>query len=128
MINDCVNGKIELVPTKSTTPTGKATWSRRAIDTLLSNEKYLGSSMASAARMSSAPHSKYRDRYLFQEQHEAIIDEIAAAEKKKRRSTIESDENGIRRKKTQYVAKKQVAYSTIWPLIKDGSLWHLQMS
>ena len=33
---------------------------------------------------------------------------IAVAEEKKRRSNIESDENGIRRKKTRYVAKVQI--------------------
>ena len=61
--------------------------------------------------MSGDPHSKPRDKYLFQEHHEAIIDEevfIAVAEEKKRRSNIESDANGIRRKKTRYVAKEQI--------------------
>ena len=90
-------------------PTGKAAWSRRAIDTLLSNEKYRGNSTASTARMSGDPRSKPRDKYLYRGHHEAIIDEetfIAVAEEKKRRSNIESDENGIRRKKTRYVAKK----------------------
>ena len=92
-------------------PTGKTTWCRRAIDTLLSNEKYRGNSTASTARMSGDPHSKPRDKYLYQGHHEAIIDEetfIAVAEEKKRRSNIESDENGIRRKKTRYVAKVQI--------------------
>ena len=93
-------------------PTGKSTWSRRAIDTLLSNEKYRGNSTASTARMSGDPHSKPRDKYLYQGHHEAIIDEetfIAVAEEKKRRSNIESDENGIRRKKTRYVAKSNLS-------------------
>lgn len=87
------------------------TWSRRAIDTLLSNEKYRGNSTASTARMSGDPRSKPRDKYLYQGHHEAIIDEetfIAVAEEKKRRSNIESDENGIRQKKTRYVAKVQI--------------------
>lgn len=111
----------ELTQRNILSPTGKATWSRRAIDTLLSNEKYRGNSTASTARMSGDPRSKPRDRYLFQEHHEAIVDEesfIAVAEEKKRRSNIESDENGIRRKRTRYVAKttsldKLAAYSTI---------------
>ena len=41
-----------------------------------------------------------------------IIDEetfIAVAEEKKRRSNIESDENGIRRKKARYVAKNNIS-------------------
>ena len=62
--------------------------------------------------MSGDPHSKPRDRYLFQKHHEAIVDEetfIAVAEEKKRRSNIESDENGIRRKKTRYVAKNNIS-------------------
>lgn len=69
-------------------------------------------STASTARMSGDPHSKLRDKYLYQEHHEAIIDEqtfIAVAEEKKRRSNIESDENGIRRKKTRYVAKSNLS-------------------
>ena len=101
----------ELAQRNILSPTGKATWSRRAIDTLLSNEKYRGNSMASTARMSGDPRSNPRDRYLFQGHHEAIIDEesfIAVAEEKKRRSNIESDENGIRRKRTRYVAKVQI--------------------
>ena len=100
----------ELAQRKILSPTGKASWSRRAIDTLLSNEKYRGNSTASTARMSGDPRSKPRDRYLYQRHHEAIVDEktfIAVAEEKKQRSNIESDENGIRRKKTRYVAKIQ---------------------
>ena len=100
----------ELAQRNILSPTGKATWSRRAIDTLLSNEKYRGNSTASTARMSGDPRSKPRDRYLFQEHHEAIVNEkafIAVAEEKKRRTNIESDANGIRRKKTRYVAKVQ---------------------
>ena len=76
-----------------------------------STSNYRGNSIASTARMSNDPRSKPRDRYLFQEHHEAIVDEntfIAVAEEKKRRSNIESDENGIRRKKTRYVAKAQI--------------------
>ena len=101
----------ELTQRNILSPTGKATWSRRAIDTLLSNEKYRGNSIASIARMSGDPRSKPRDRYLFQEHHEAIVDEktfIAVAEEKKRRTNIESDANGIRRKRTRYVAKAQI--------------------
>ena len=101
----------ELAQRNILSPTGKVTWSRRAIDTLLSNEKYRGNSTASTARMSGDPHSKPRDKYLYQGHHEAIIDEetfIAVAEEKTRRSNIESDENGIRRKKTRYVAKVQI--------------------
>ena len=100
----------ELAQRNILSPTGKVTWSRRAIDMLLSNEKYRGNSMASTARMSGDPHSKPRNKYLYQGHHEAIIDEetfLAVAEEKKRRSNIESDENGIRRKKTRYVAKVQ---------------------
>ena len=55
----------ELTQRNILSPTGKATWSRRAIDTLLSNEKYRGNSIASTARMSNDPRSKPRDRYLF---------------------------------------------------------------
>ena len=76
----------ELTQRNILSPTGKATWSRRAIDTLLSNEKYRGNSTASTARMSGDTHSKPRDKYLYQGHHEAIVDEktfIAVAEEKK---------------------------------------------
>lgn len=89
-------------------PTGKPKWCRRAVDTLLSNEKYRGGSTATTALMSDDPRNKQRAKYLYSEHHEAIIDEqtfIAVAEEKQRRSNIESDENGIRRKKTRYVSK-----------------------
>ena len=78
---------------------------------MLGNEKYRGNSTASTARMSTDPRSKPRDKYLYQGHHEAIIDEetfIAVAEEKKQRSNIESDANGIRRKKTRHVAKEQI--------------------
>lgn len=92
-------------------PTGRAKWCRRAIDTLLSNEKYRGGSTATTALMSGDPGNKQRAKYLYSSHHEAIIDEqtfIAVAEEKQRRSNIESDENGIRRKKTRYVSKIRI--------------------
>ena len=92
-------------------PTGRAKWCRRAIDTLLSNEKYRGGSTATTALISGDPSNKQRAKYLYSSHHEAIIDEqtfIAVAEEKQRRSNIESDENGIRRKKTRYVSKIRI--------------------
>ena len=95
-------------------PTGKPKWCRRAIDTLLSNEKYRGGSTATTVLMSDAPQSKQRARYLFSDHHEAIIDEktfIAVAKEKQRRCNIEVDENGVHRKKTRYTAKIRVSGS-----------------
>ena len=101
----------ELAQRNIISPTGKATWSWRAIDTLLSNEKYRGNSTASTAWMIGDPRSKPRDKYLYQAHHEAIIDEetfLAVAEKKRRRRNIESAKHRIRRKKTRYVAKVDI--------------------
>lgn len=104
----------ELESRSISSPTGKAKWCRRAIDTLLSNEKYRGGSTATTVLMSDAPQSKQRARYLFSDHHEAIIDEktfIAVAKEKQRRCNIEVDENGVHRKKTRYTAKIRVSGS-----------------
>ena len=88
-------------------PTGKTTWCRRAIDTLLSNEKYRGNSVATAPLMSYDSKGKQRSKYMFSEHHMAIIDSEkfdAVAEEKKRRSNIEYDENGVHRKHTKYTS------------------------
>lgn len=90
-------------------PTGKARWCRRAIDTLLSNEKYRGNSVATAPSMSYDSKSKQRSKYMLSKHHTAIIDneqfEAVAAEKK-RRCNIEYDENGVHRKHTRYTTTK----------------------
>lgn len=104
----------ELESRSISSPTGKPKWCRRAIDTLLSNEKYRGGSTATTVLMSDAPQSKQRARYLFSDHHEAIIDEktfIAIAKEKQRRCNIEVDENGVHRKKTRYTAKIRVSGS-----------------
>ena len=88
-------------------PTGKTTWCRRAIDTLLSNEKYRGNSVATAPLMIYDSKGKQRSKYMFSEHHMAIIDSEkfdAVAEEKKRRSNIEYDENGVHRKHTKYTS------------------------
>ena len=92
-------------------PTGKARWCRRAIDTLLSNEKYRGGATTTTALMSGDPANVQRAKYLYSNHHEAIIDKqtfIAVAEEKQCRSNLESDENGIHRKKTRYVSKTRI--------------------
>lgn len=90
-------------------PTGKARWCRRAIDTLLSNEKYRGNSVATAPLMSYDSKSKQRSKYMLSKHHTVIIDneqfEAVAAEKK-RRCNIEYDENGVHRKHTRYTTTK----------------------
>lgn len=90
-------------------PTGKARWCRRAIDTLLSNEKYRGNSVATAPLMSDDSKSKQRSKYMLSKHHTAIIDneqfEAVAAEKK-RRCNIEYDENGVHRKHMRYTTAK----------------------
>lgn len=73
-------------------PTGKKGWCARAIDTLLSNEKYRGNSTATAPLTSYETKSTQRSRYMYSKHHIAIIDDTqfeAVAEEKKRRSNIE---------------------------------------
>ena len=92
-------------------PTGKKGWCARAIDTLLSNEKYRGNSTATAPLTSYETKSTQRSRYLYSKHHIAIIDDAqfeAVAEEKKRRSNVEYDETGVHRKSTKYTVKIKI--------------------
>ncbi|MCI6376243.1 MAG: ATP-binding cassette domain-containing protein [Clostridiales bacterium] len=92
-------------------PTGKKGWCARAIDTLLSNEKYRGNSTATAPLTSYETKSAQRSRYMYSKHHIAIIDDAqfeAVAEEKKRRSNIEYDETGVHRKSTRYTVKIKI--------------------
>ena len=87
-----------------TSPSGKTKWCRRSIDLMLENEKYRGNSVATAPTMSDAPKDLPRRRYMLSMHHEGIIpneqfDDVQ--KERERRSTIEFDESGIHRKKTQ---------------------------
>lgn len=83
---------------KIKSPKEKETWSKRSIDTMLSNEKYAGRVILLKSN-SSAPS------YEFKEHHEAIISEEIFEEvqlEKQRRSNLE---NG-NRKSSKFSSKK----------------------
>ena len=95
-------------------PTGNNKWCRRSIDTMLSNEKYRGGSVATASLMSYESPNAQRIKYLYSGHHAPIIDDktfIAVAEEKQKRSNVEIDESGSHRKKTRYTSKTQLAES-----------------
>lgn len=95
-------------------PTGKNRWSKRTIDTILSNEKYMGNVHVLKTYGDEYPNSKRHTnrgqttQYKLMNGHPAIISEeqfnMVQAEKA-RRSNIQIDENGTLRKSTHYSMK-----------------------
>ena len=82
-------------------PTGKDTWSKRTVDTMLSNEKYAGNVMLLG-------NGHYSECYLSKENNPAIISEAtfkAVQLEKARRSNVFMDENVVKRKSTKYSSK-----------------------
>lgn len=83
-------------------PTGKDAWSKRTVDTMLSNEKYAGNVMLLG-------NGHYSECYLSTENNPAIISEAtfkAVQLEKARRSNIVMAEDGVKRKSTKYSSKK----------------------
>ena len=84
------------------TSTGKDNWSKRTIDTMLSNDKYAGNVILFKKGL----HSEC---YLSKKNHPDIISEEtfkAVQIEKSRRSNVEVTEAGVKRKSTKYSAKK----------------------
>ena len=84
-------------------PTGKPQWSKRAIENILTNEKYIGT-----VRLTDSLTGEYE--YLVKDNHPPIITEDVfrdAQEAKKRRSNIVTDENGTHRSDNKYSSKKK---------------------
>lgn len=84
------------------TSTGKDNWSKRTIDTMLSNDKYAGNVILFKKSLNGG-------HYLSKKNHPAIVsDEIfqAVQIEKGRRSNVEITEDGVKRKSTKYSAKK----------------------
>lgn len=84
------------------TSTGKDDWSKRTIDTMLSNDKYAGNVILFKKSLNG-------ERYLSKKNHPAIVsDEIfqAVQIEKGRRSNVEITEDGVKRKSSKYSAKK----------------------
>lgn len=96
-------------------PTEKDHWSKRAIETMLCNEKYTGNVIVGKTYCEEYPNNKRlvnrdeRVRYMAIGNHPAIISdeqfERVKAEKE-RRSNIQVDTDGIKRKNTHYSMKK----------------------
>lgn len=93
----------ELEKRKILSPTGKKKWCKRTIDVMLSNEKYTGD-------VKLLKSSKGDIHYLASNNNPAIISkEIfnAVQIEKRRRSNLEKDANGIKRRSEKYSSKKK---------------------
>ena len=83
-------------------PTGKDKWSKRTIDVMLSNEKYIGT-----VRLLNS--GKYEFEYVSTDNNPAIITDAQfklVQNEKLRRSNVVRGRNGNRRKDTKYSSKK----------------------
>lgn len=83
--------------------TGKEQWNKRAIETLLENEKYTGT-----VTLLDSATQKYE--YQMKECHPPIITESefrAVQEEKKKRSNIITDDDGTYRSRKKYSSKKK---------------------
>lgn len=84
------------------TPTGKEKWSKRTIDVMLSNEKYIG-----LVRLLNA--GEHQEHYVSENNHPAIISKEqfeAVQAEKKNRSNVVKRKNGVKRKDTKYSSKR----------------------
>ena len=101
------------------TSRGKDTWSKRAIETMLKNEKYTGDVLVYKTYCDEYPKKKrivnkgQAERFKVEDHHYAIIPKEtfeAVQEEMTRRSNIEEDEEGnIRRKSTHYSTKQRIS-------------------
>lgn len=99
-------------------PTGKDRWCKRSIDTMLSNEKYIGDVMVLKSYSSGFPDNKrmknlnvdpMHPMFMVKQSHDAIIKrEVfdAVQAEKLRRSNIVKDATGTHRSSKKYSAKK----------------------
>lgn len=106
----------ELYISYTPSPTGKEKWSKMAVDTILTNEKYTGDVRALKTYVKPESFGKRvqndvaSDSYLCQNHHESIISRDLfqkVQEERRRRSNIIVDENGVRRKSTHYSMKRK---------------------
>lgn len=96
-------------------PQGKDSWSKRAVQTVLTNEKYIGHVLLSKTYSDDFPNNKQlknsdeQDQFLMKNGHEPIIEseksEKVQAEMK-RRSNIEIVFGKAKRKGTHYSARR----------------------
>lgn len=108
--------KKELEKQHIPSPSGKEQWYNRTIDSILSNEKYVGDVIVFKTYTTGFPNRKRvknsgeKNKYLSAKSHPAIIsreDFDAVQEEKSRRSNVIRDGNGVRRKNTKYSSKKE---------------------
>lgn len=84
-------------------PTGKEQWNKRAIETMLENEKYTGT-----VTLLDSATQKYE--FKMKECHPPIITESefrAVQEERQKRSNVVADENGTHRSNKKYSSKKK---------------------
>lgn len=97
-------------------PMGKDKWSKRAIKTILTNEKYIGNVILGKTYTGVFPNNKQQsnngaqEKYLLEDAHEPIVEREKfeqVQEEIKRRSNVEIVDGKIKRKKTHYSSKKR---------------------
>jgi len=95
------------------TASGKEIWSKKAIEHILTNEKYTGSVIVMKTKHSDTDKHKVventGEKFMISDIHPAIINkEIfdAVQAERERRTNIAEDENGKHRKKEKYSSKK----------------------
>ena len=97
-------------------PMGKDNWSKRAIETVLTNEKYVGRVMVGKTYGGEFPNNKRyinrgeHNKYIAHDTHIPIISEEmfdAVAAERGRRSNTEIVDGKVVRKSTHYSAKKK---------------------
>lgn len=98
-------------------PTGKEQWAKRTIETILSNEKYIGNVLVGKTYSNDFPDNERKinkgesTKYLISDSHPPIITleqfERVQAEKL-RRSNIQKDGFEIKRKTSHYSMKKSI--------------------
>ena len=97
-------------------PTGKEKWSKRTVDNMLSNEKYVGNALVFKTYSIYSPKKKRvlnkdnsHEQYLCTNSHPAIISREmfdAVQKEKAERSNIVPDVSGTHRKSTKYSSKR----------------------
>ena len=107
----------ELEKREIPSPTGNARWCKRSIDTMLSNEKYVGDVIVLKTYSSGYPDNKRiasdssedHQMYMAENAHEAIIsrEQFAAVQaEKSRRSNVVRDEAGTHRSSKKYSSNR----------------------
>lgn len=98
------------------TSKGKDKWSKRAIQTILTNEKYIGNVILGKTYTGAFPNNKQQinngeqEKYLLENAHEPIIEAEKfeqVQEEMRRRSNVEVIEGKVKRKGTRYSGEKR---------------------